>query len=433
MKKIASLMLLLAMASSANADLVLKTEEDSLRFCPGVFSTNGASIAYSISKISRGKVGGDITIYNQDFLVEKTFSSVTSEYQTVSFTEEATVIPTGVTVVPEDQYGNKNYSMHARWEASSQEEMINKLKEEYSWYTFTEFTDVFGNPACYYENDFMSYSFAYENIFEKKYPYSWYALIEGMVYEFSVSYYNDNFYTLAYDEESAVWTRTSENIATYSNSPISSSFEIDCVEGRSVEITQAFFNNDDKWEYILPEYGPLEFFYDSSIKKQVNDDGTVTLTRSGYGKSKLLGYAVYNEDGVKLGVFQGRYFKGIYVMNGRKFVEMLDDQRIDNKIQYTHSLYEIKNGNDDSDFIETVQAKSNRRLGAARGIVTVDINAEQAGGEVVVSTVDGKVMTSKRVSEGRTQVNDKPLPPGIYIVSLLKDNRVLESEKYIVQ
>ena len=47
--------------------------------------------------------------------------------------------------------------------------------------------------------------------------------------------------------------------------------------------------------------------------------------------------------------------------------------------------------------------------------------------------VRGKVMASKRVGVGQTQINDQPLPTGIYIVSLLKDGRVVESEKYLVQ
>lgn len=80
-----------------------------------------------------------------------------------------------------------------------------------------------------------------------------------------------------------------------------------------------------------------------------------------------------------------------------------------------------------------MKGNDERMLGAARGLVTVDISAEQAGGEVVVSTPDGKVLATKRVGIGQTQVNDQPLPTGIYVVSLLKDGKVVESEKYLVQ
>ena len=83
--------------------------------------------------------------------------------------------------------------------------------------------------------------------------------------------------------------------------------------------------------------------------------------------------------------------------------------------------------------MEKISAKNDRSLDTKHGIVTVDIDAEQAGGEVIVSTTDGKVMASKRVGVGQTQINDQPLPTGIYIVSLLKDGRVVESEKYLVQ
>ena len=100
MKKIATLMLLLAIAGSANADLVLKGTD--IEVCPGVLTKSGESVAYSQN-------GGVAYIYSPDFLVDKTITVPGGQY--ISFTEEATVIPTGVTVVPEDQYGNKNYSM----------------------------------------------------------------------------------------------------------------------------------------------------------------------------------------------------------------------------------------------------------------------------------------------------------------------------------
>lgn len=98
-----------------------------------------------------------------------------------------------------------------------------------------------------------------------------------------------------------------------------------------------------------------------------------------------------------------------------------------------NSLYSIATDGSDFDLVEVVKGNDEHRLGAARGIVTVDISAEQAGGEVVVSTPDGKVLATKRVGIGQTQVNDQPLPTGIYVVSLLKDGKVVESEKYLVQ
>jgi hypothetical protein len=154
------------------------------------------------------------------------------------------------------------------------------------------------------------------------------------------------------------------------------------------------------------------------VYNRINEDGTVTLTREGSIGPEGRGYAVYNEDGEKLGNIASN---DIYVINGKPYSEK------------SSSLYSFDANGGDIDFIETVKAKDEHRLGAARGIVTVDISAEQAGGEVVVSTPDGKVLATKRVGIGQTQVNDQPLPTGIYVVSLLKDGKVMESEKYLVQ
>ena len=409
MKKTISMMLLLAMAGSTKAGLVLKTEGH-IDFCPGLFTTSGQTVVCSISD------DNEVTIYTQDFLVDRTFTCVGQE-QSGSFTEEATITPTGLKAVPEiiyeSGYSYKNYSSYSMFEARSQEEMIEKLKENNSYTTFIAFTDPMGNPACY--DNYAS--FKYENIFGKQYPTSWYALIEGTVY--SVSTY-DSFYTIEYDEENAVWTRTSDNVETY---PTSLKELSPCIDRYNhdeeyASVTQTFFNEDDKWEYIVSEHGQPEIEYYYAATK-VNDDGTVTLTRSGIVRTPVTSKAVYNEDGTKLGNIPD--FDLALILNGRKFL-------FSNRV-----LYEIKGNGSDFDLVETVQAKSEHRLDAKRGIVTVDINAEQAGGEVVVSTTDGKVMASKKVGVGQTQINEQPLPTGIYVVSLLKDGRVVESEKYLVQ
>lgn len=429
MKKTITLMLLLAIAGSANADLVLQKMESSISVCPSLFSADGFSVAYSCDYST-----GDIIIYDQDFHVNKSFTCVTSECQSGNVTEEATVIPTGVKVATTYYaFGNQynNYDTEPLWEAHSQEEMVSKLNELYPNETFTTFTDYFGNPACFNN----SADFAFENFFGKKYPRKWYALIDGMAYIISTydqgMYGNPGFYSsVTYDEESAVWIRTSENLSTSYGTVSSALFRIDGVDVGNIAVSQTFFNDDEKWEYLIPEYGPLEFSSSPSINVQANNDGTVTLKRSGYASSSNIGYAVYNEDGEKLGNILGRFsnpeFSGL-VFNGRKFIRTYSEKE---GLSY---LYEIKNGIDDIDLVEMIRTKDDCRLGAARGIVTVDISAEQADGEVVVSTTDGKVMASKKVGMGQTQVNDQPLPTGIYVVSLLKDGRVVESEKYLVQ
>lgn len=434
MKKFATLMLLLAIAGSAHADLVLKTEKggkNDFNVVPNALTTSGKTVFYTL-RISSGEGKGDVTVFSPDNgFAPKTFNIGEVEYQSGSYMEEAVVKLTGVNIVPQSQYGGNNYSMSSsvgEWgigtvSASSQEEMIDKLtslKEQ----TFTAFTDYFGNPACYGNT-----SFVLENLFGKQYPSSWYALIDGMIY--SISTYS-NFYTFAYDEESAVWTRTSEeSINTYSRGCLSVVLYLDGIEANEdnyITISQSLFNNDDKWEYIIPDYGPLCISGSSIEDIHNNEDGTLTLRRRVSVKNEQTGFAVYNEDGTKLYNIRGTSDKGgiVFYLDGDKaYYQSSEDGYI--------CIYEINKETGDIDLVEKVQAKDDRKLGATRGIVTVDIDAEQAGGEVVVSTTDGKVMASKKVGIGQTQINDQPLPTGIYVVSLLKDGRVVESEKYLVQ
>ncbi len=427
MKKTITLMLLLVMAGSAHADLVLKTK-GYLYVCPKVLTTSGKTIVYS-----RDNEG--ITIYTPDFFVDKTIKAPVQQYESGSFTEKATVTVTGMNVVPGTSYGLQNYSSSYNYSsygylsASSQEEMIDWFENNRSYAKpYTAFTDPMGNPACYGTNT----SWKLENMFGKQYPTSWYALIDGYVYSINVY---DAFYTPSYDEASAVWTRTSEDIRLNEFKTMRNTYfyfeGMGDQQGNDAYVSQSLFNDDDKWEYIVTDYsGPSVITYNSP-SYEVNDDGTVTLTRTGNVRPENRGYAVYNEDGEKLGNIPSEY---IYVINGKPYAYDYDyDYDYDDNTRYV-ALYSFDTSGGDTDLVETMRAKGGRSLGAKHGIVTVDINAEQAGGEVVVSTTDGKVLANKKVvAAGQTQVNDQPLPAGIYVVSLLKDGRVVESEKYLVK
>lgn len=415
MKKTITLMMLFAIAGSAKSDLVKKIEGGNsinVSLCPGMLTKSGKAIVYTYNESS-----GEVTLYTPDFEVDRTFAVPMQEYTSRSFTEQATVTPTGMNIVPTNSSGYNNYYTNYQFSADSQEDMISKLAEQYG-YSCTAFIDPMDNPACY-RNDGP---FKYENVFGKKYPTEWYALIDGIVYQV---YTRDAFYTLAYDESTAVWEVTQEETDTY-NTSISSVSNMYAegiqlttgIDGRYY-FTQTLFNDDDKWECIMGDRsGPVVTTYNNT-NISVNEDGTVTITRSGT-ESQENKYAIYSEDGTKIGQLES--VKTIHVINGKACVWK------------NHSLFVFES--DDSgniDLVEKVSAKNDRSLETEHGIVTVDIDTEQAGGEVVICTTDGRVMASKKVGVGQTQINDWPLPTGIYVVSLLKDGRVVESEKYLVQ
>lgn len=409
MKKTLTFMLLLAIAGSTSADLVKKIEGGSgyVSLCPGMFTTSGKTIVYTCSST------GEVTLYTPDLEVDRNFTL--PGYTERIFTEQVTVTPTGMNVVPTSSYGSDNYYSYTLFSADSQEDMINKLAQYR--YSCTVFTDPMGNPACY-RNDG---TFKYENLFGKQYPTAWYALIDGEVKNIIT---NDAFYTLAYDESTAVWEVTQEETYSAGIRGIEhmSAEGIELSTGTEYDfcLTQTLFNDDEKWEFIMEDCSePSETTY-FNTNISVNEDGTVTLTRNGREGPQRGDYAIYNEDGTKLGQFE--YLNKLFVINGKAC------------IYKDNSLYVFEsNDSGNIDLVEKVSARNDRSLDTNRGIVTVDIDAEQAGGEVVICTTDGKVMANKRVGVGQTQINDQPLPAGLYVVSLIKDGRVVESEKYLVQ
>ena len=409
MKKTLTFMLLLAIAGSTSADLVKKVEGGSgyVSLCPGMFTTSGKTIVYTYNVNT-----GEVTLYTPDFEVDRTFTMPVQECTIRYFTEQTTVTPTGMNVVP-----TGNYYSYTMFSADSQEDMINKLAQY--GYSCTVFTDPMGNFACY-RNDG---SFKYENLFGKQYPTEWFALIDGEVTRISTY---DAFYTLAYDESTAVWEVTQEEAQTMSIG-IRGTEDL-YVDGLQTStgtrgdfyLTQTLFNEDEKWEYVIEDYSGSSktAYYNRNIS--VNEDGAVTITRRGIEEPQSGGCAIYNEDGTKLGWIEAG--KNILVINGKAC------------IYKDNSLYVFEPDNSGNiDLVEKVSAKNDCSLDTNRGIVTVDIDAEQAGGEVVICTTDGKVMANKRVGVGQTQINDQPLPAGLYVVSLIKDGRVVESEKYLVQ
>lgn len=154
------ILVLLAIAGSANAGLVLKTTGRTY-VCPKGQTTSGKSIVYTVNN-------GEVTVYTPDFPVDKTFRIPTQEHRRVSFTEEAKVMATGVIAVPQNKQGIKNYRLdYNGFNANSQEEMISKLQSE-SGGEFTAFTDAMGNPACSRKNATSAY-FLYSS-FGEQYP-----------------------------------------------------------------------------------------------------------------------------------------------------------------------------------------------------------------------------------------------------------------------
>ena len=249
MKKTLTFMLLLAIAGSASADLVKKVEgggDIEVSLCPGMLTTSGKTIVYTYNSST-----GEVTLYTPNLEVDRTFTMPRQEYTSRSFTEQTTVTPTGMNVVPTTYYGSNNYSSYYLFSAGSQEDMISKLAAQYG-YSYTAFTDPMGNPACY-RNDG---SFKYENMFGKQYPTEWFALIDGEVKR--ISTYNA-FYTLAYDESTAVWEVTQEETNIYETSIRSpkdlyaEGFEISTGMSEAFYITQTLFNDDDKWEFIMED------------------------------------------------------------------------------------------------------------------------------------------------------------------------------------
>ena len=205
-------------------------------------------------------------------------------------------------------------------------------------------------------------------------------------------------------------------------------------------LTQTLFNDDDKYEYLYPNY-TLE---ESSEENDRDGDGIVDeiITRR---DEKLSSYDVLNLDGEKVGTIpiKGTYYDSdalqLYKWNNKYYFCYYDEMEneegeeigYDCYYQFTPKTTEIKK------IDAPVMFRMMPQVAKRNETVEIEI-AEEAienGGEIVVTDMSGRKVYTRTVRNGEKTLNMpvNRLSSGVYGVSFITKGKKIESSKLIVR
>lgn len=364
-------------------------------------------------------------IYDADFNLIKNFKIKNHGLVSKSYTEIATVKPTGATIT--DYWQD---DVRDELQASSVSEMVQKLKE---WWheDVIEFVDCKGNASCYITDGTY---FFYSEYFGSTYPCRYYSFIDGYVKEIRCNY------EPVIEAESANWQIDgdieTDQLPIYTSTYLTD-YDANNVKNNEFIFSQTLFNDDDKWEYMAPLYGPTVKDVDEYHVYDSNSEG-IKIRRRIYEEYYPKGYAIYNEDG-NLVAEIGRpeeseefheYEMFIYKIGGYIFFR--------EEVWIDHDYYEILYKYDSSkSSIQEVKRVKSANLFATLNGKNIEVNVENSDADakaVLVGMNGVTVASSAAGSDANTiTLNVGNVPSGIYNVALIKNGKSVRSQKILVK
>ena len=398
---------------------ILATPDDyeSISFVTSNVTSNGQPVILGINE------GSKVSIFDGDFNLLKQINLQLPTIISRSYREETVVEYSGAKI---SSYYTSLISYNGEvMTATNLDDMLQKLS---SWYeqetgkqvTFSSFTDEKANVSCYPSSGI---SFHKESKYGKAYPKHYFSLIDGMVRSVDVAYRD----TIAQaDIDNANWqiVSGSESSNTYLDRLLSiEAYDFDNNKDiRLEEISQTFFNDDDKWEYVVRKYGKM-IKKVGNVQKQGESSDGVLFYRSISESQEALGIAIYNEDGVEIAAIPELGFETgleVYILGGNTYF-YLWSSRI---------LYKYDRINTSVQEVFRSSTKSSNISVNGRTIMVDDEN--QNIDEVVLFDMGGRQMVSAR-GKNRIRINASQMPNGVYSVATKKDGKINGAQKILLK
>ena len=189
--------------------------------------------------------------------------------------------------------------------------------------------------------------------------------------------------------------------------------------------SQALFNDDDKWEYILPQYGP--------VKKNIgdptvgwSDERGVILSRTVYEEPENLGFGIYDEDGNVIASFDAPHTSLIryFVSTGNTYlVASTSDELICFKYNRTTTSFK-----------EISRSKSNAPIISMNGRrITVGADGNNIDEAVLYDMGGRSIASSRRTNSDNITINAANVAQGVYNVALKNKGRIASAQKIIIK
>ena len=407
---------------------------------PGNLQCNGKTQLFLFNYNLHGGEEYTFKLLDQNFQIEKEVSfkptpvirrTVYQERKVNGYTEDIFVYD------PEDYYGYSNY-----WETG-------KSLEEFCKYWNALLEQDWG-PGVYNikPEDFITIKGIYflsgdsVRVPTIDYPY---IEINGITYNPQNGLIIEGVYsrsaTLSDQWETI---KEEENASQYAYITPTSYNNYDNNTNGKIHISQNFFNNDEKYEFIVPTYAldtEGQISYTDYLDSNYGDE-EFAYKRYIRCNSSIQGFNVVNEDGNILDTFdipnnEGGIYLLMFTFNNKNYVVVSQNVWETEDATYT-DIYEINNQTSD---IKKVQQLSNfsiqPRTPRRNEPVTVELleNEANQNHEVIVTSTDGRIAQRTTLHAGNKSVrlNTSRLNAGLYNVTVLKNGQKVESAKIIVR
>lgn len=405
----------------------LTLEQASFFVVPSALTSNGKAILASHESNNSTQV---IKFYDENLNETKSITlDLPAGIQTGSWTEEATVMPTGAKAS-----GSPNIHIHdadASIDAANIKNVValaNAINQYYGYESnyenrYVGFMDIDGHISCY-----QPYTeFYLKSFLGNQYPTSYITLADGHI----CSIYRD--YQPIYNENEAQWNKVPGNDGYYVQYTRLEYFRyadydtnIDLSE-TEIYCSQTLFNDDNAWEFIYPIYQE-EISYGTPWSNGSSSENGITLRRDARKQAKTIGNKVIDESGNELYRFECQYINNAFRLNGKTYLQ--GNTYSGGAMPSVYYLYSLDGkGN----AIKSVRTTDNRKLAnVGDGVINVNVNGEN--GNVVLTNMGGMTIDRKQTNgEAVIRFNTRHLSKGVYNVTLQRDGHNVANEKIVVK
>lgn len=394
---------------------------DDIEFVPSAFTTDGKGAIIGLNEHSAKILDGDMNVVRQ-------FELKTTTYSHRSYSEYATIMPSGAEV---NEYSYSRRVLTYNGEevtATDIESMRQKLKSIYGeYYEFYDFTDSKGNLSLW--TPYLS-SFYHQEWFGTMYPERYFSLIDGEVYEVWVDY---NAVVSQSDIDNANWESESVDMQTIVYGPEDTYFhdyDLNSISHDRFTFTQTVFNDDDKWEYILPKYGQVTKWTGEPQEGSSNANG-IEFSRSVSESQDCIGYSIYNEDGTEIATLNVKgNIKIVARIGGNVYIKT--NNYNDNDGYYDDVLYRYDPNDTQVKEINRTESKA-ARIAMNGRTITIDTGGQKVDEAVLFNMSGQKVSSGNAHSNGSITLDTAGMRSGVYSVSVKSQGRTVGSQKIMLK
>ncbi len=198
-------------------------------------------------------------------------------------------------------------------------------------------------------------------------------------------------------------------------------------------LTQTMFNNDDKYEYILPVCEQGEAGYTNEIDHVWHGNEQIAVKREIHYGTRTVRYDVMSEDGNVVMSIPGNNIDDFFLYGGKLYAVVETENGEDGEL----SFYLIDSQTNSIQAVHSDLVKIFPRLAGRGSAITVETSGEAAGmrREVVVTTMDGRTVNRVTVPAGETttRISTSRMAGGVYNFTVYGAGKKLENGKIVIR